>query len=258
MNRYCALLLIACLPVTQTRADIVTGEEAFLEGDYESAYSDLLQIGLDNLLAAYYLGVISLDRLRPSANPERGIRWLTYAALRGHAGAQLRLAIAYEDGDGVDQDYLAAAEWMLDAAQGGNADAQYYLGQYYRNGQGVVQDDAQAYEWIHRSVEYDISHDRLLDALLYLGAACEWGRGVPQDLIESYKWLSLASSFSTNDARMHDEASRALGALRTRMNGVQLADAAHRAEEWWAEKQKMYGRYFAGTASDRARWRAGP
>ena len=163
------------------------------------------------------------------------------AAEHGHVGAQLALAIAYDLGEGVAQDYPSRCRWMTEAAYGGNADAQYYLGQYYRIGQGVVQDDAQAFEWIHRSVEYGISHDRLLDALLYLGGACEWGRGLRQDLAEAYKWFSLTASYSMNDVRMLDEASRAMDALRIRMASAELAAAGKRAHEWREEKFAMYG-----------------
>jgi len=246
MKQSALLLLLVCMPWTQPRAGIVEGEQAFRIGDYERAYEELSPIGLSNVLAAYYLGLLNLDVRWSRANPAMGIRWLTLSAQRGQAAAQTRLALAYEYGDVVAQDYRAAARWMLEAARGGNADAQYYLGQYYRNGRGVVQDDAQAFAWIHRSVEYHIAHERLLDALLYLGAACEWGRGLRQDLVEAYKWYALASSYSSNDFKMHDEAILALGALQTRLSALQIAEAGKRADAWWSEKQAMYGNYYAG------------
>ena len=258
MARYPILLLLLTLPVAQPRAGIVEGERAFLAGDYEFAASELLPLVAGNVLAAYYLGVMNLDTQWTKRNAELGTQWLTIAAHRGHTGAQRRLALAYEHGDVVERDYRVAAQWMLEAARGGNADAQYYVGRYYRNGQGVIQDDAQAVEWIHRSVEYDISHDRLLDALLYLGAAYEWGRGRAQNLTEAYKWFSLASSYSTDDATMRDEAALALDALRIRMSPTQLAEAGERAEAWRMEKEQMYGSYYAGSAARSLPWRSSP
>jgi TPR repeat protein len=239
MNRYGISLLLACLPIAGVRADIVRGDQAFAAGEFERAYVELLPIGHSNPLAAYYLGVMYMDGLGVAASTEFGIRWLTLAATRGHTAAQLRLALAYQDGDGVQRDYTTAAQWMTESAFGGNADAQYFLGQYYRDGLGVVQDDRMAFEWVNRSVEYGSSHERLLDALLYLGSACEWGRGLRQDLTEAYKWYSLASGYSTNDMSMRNEAARALGALRIRMNASQLAAATQRAQEWRDAKQKM-------------------
>jgi hypothetical protein len=242
VKRHSILLLIACSLVSQARAGLLEGHEAFAVGDFDRAYAEFLPLaGMNNWIGAYYLGVMHMEGLGVAANAENGARWLRRAADSGHAGAQLRLATAYENGEGVAQDYRAAARWMLEAARGGNADAQYYLGQYYRDGRGIVQDDAQAYEWIHRSVEYDISHERLLDAFLFLGAAWEWGRGLRQDLVEAYKWFSLAASYSPNDARLHDEASRALGALRIRMNVAELEEAGRRAYVWQQESIRCTG-----------------
>ena len=254
MNRYGILLLAAYLPIAGVRAEIVAGDQAFAAGEFERAYAELLPIGHSNPLAAYYLGVMYIDGLGVARSTDFGVRWLTLAALRGHTAAQLRLALAYQDGDGVQQDYTTAAQWMTESALGGNAAAQYFLGQYYRDGLGVVQDDRMAFEWVNRSVEFGISHEHLLDAFFYLGSACEWGRGLRQDLTEAYKWYSLASGYSTNDTTMRNEAARALGALRLRMNESQLAAAAQRAQEWRDAKQRM--NFGNGLASESDRTRA--
>jgi TPR repeat protein len=240
--------LMALLPIPlslatgQALAGLAEGLAAFAAQDFERARAELMPLaGRNDPIASYHLGLLFMDGQGSQIDTEAGIWWLTRAAENGHAGAQLRLASAYDVGEGVVQDYRSAARWMAEAAYGGKADAQYYLGQYYRIGRGVVQDDAQAFEWIHRSVEYGISHDRVLDALLYLGGACEWGRGLRQDLVEAYKWFSLAASYSMNDARMLDEASRAMDALRIRMSTTDLAVAGKRAHEWREEKIAMYG-----------------
>jgi hypothetical protein len=44
-----------------------------------------------------------------------------------------------------------------------------------------------------------------------------------------------------NDARMHDEAGRAMDALRIRMSAAQLDAAGRRAQTWQDDKQQMYG-----------------
>ncbi len=243
MKRTLVLLPISLsLATGPALAGLAEGLAAFAAQDSERARAELMPLaGKNDPIASYYLGVLFMEGRGAQVDREAGIWWLTRAAEHGHVGAQLALAIAYDLGEGVAQDYRAAARWMTEAAYGGNADAQYYLGQYYRIGRGVVQDDAQAFEWIHRSVEYGISHDRLLDALLYLGGACEWGRGLRQDLTEAYKWFSLTASYSMNDVRMLDEASRAMDALRIRMASAELAAAGKRAHEWREEKFAMYG-----------------
>lgn len=236
MKRSLIPLLITGLALTDARAGLVDGDRAFSAGDFERAYAELAPLASQDPLAAYYTGLMHLDGLGIPADPPTGVYWLSRAAGAGHAGAQLRLALAYEYGYGVNQDYRVAAEWMQRSARGGNADAQYYLGEYYRDGKGVIRDDLQAYEWIHRSVDHGVSHERLLDALLYLGAAREWGRGLSQDLVEACKWYTLASSYSHNAQTLHDEANRALDALRIRMSAAEIDLASRRAQTWLDER----------------------
>ena len=243
MRKSLSSVAVACaviLAAPSSDADLREGYEAFADGRYEQAYEELLPLaGRNNPIAAYYLGIMYLDGAGVARDAQAGVLWLTRAAERGHTAAQLRLALVYERGDGIVQDYQLASQWMTAAAEGGNADAHYYLGRYYRDGRGLVQSDALAHEWIYRSVEYDISHDRFLDALLYLGAASEWGRGQRQDLVDAYKWFALASGYSVDDARMHEEAGRAMDALSIRMSATQLAEAQRRAEAWRRDKQAM-------------------
>ncbi|MDG1499144.1 MAG: tetratricopeptide repeat protein, partial [Planctomycetota bacterium] len=58
----------------------------------------------------------------------------------GDTTAQLDLAFAYFQGQGVLQDYKEAVKWYRKAADQGVADAQFSLGVAYENGQGVLQD----------------------------------------------------------------------------------------------------------------------
>ena len=53
-----------------------------------------------------------------------GVRLL----IQGNANAQFRLGYMYPDGQGVPQDYEAAAAWYRKAAEQGNKWAQYLLG----------------------------------------------------------------------------------------------------------------------------------
>ena len=74
------------------------------------------------------------------------------AALRvkanaGDADAQYKLGYAYENGQGVPQDYAQAAAWFRKAAEQGDAVAQFNLGAMYRNGQGVPQDYVESHKW---------------------------------------------------------------------------------------------------------------
>ena len=53
----------------------------------------------------------------------------------------------YDYGQGVPQDYVAAAKWYLMAAEQGVAKAQRDIGRLYAIGQGVPQDYVLAHVW---------------------------------------------------------------------------------------------------------------
>ena len=223
------------LQVPVVTAGLAEGYEAYVRGEYEIAYTELLpaaQAGDYN--AAYYLGLLYWDGNGVEKDVDTAVVWLNDAAARGHTGAQLSIALAYESGRGVKQNYHLGAEWISEAARGGNSDAQYLLGTYYRDGRGVVQDYREAYAWIERSVTGDRSNALFLDALLLLGATREWGRGLPQDLVESYKWYALAAGYSAGEAQIYYSAGRAMDALSTRMTAAEIAEAQRRADDWRA------------------------
>jgi TPR repeat protein len=214
-------------------AGLAEGYTAYVSGEYEIAYTELLPVArAGDYNAGYYLGLLYWEGNGVEKDLATAVVWLSDAAARGHAGAQLSMALAYENGQGVERNYHRGAELMSEAAHGGHPDAQYLLGTYYRDGRGVVQDQLQAYVWSERSVVGDRSNALFLDALLMLGAAREWGRGLPQDLLEAYKWYALAAGYSANEIRIYDSAGRAMGALSTRMTVMQISEAQRRADEW--------------------------
>ncbi|MGA8318035.1 MAG: tetratricopeptide repeat protein [Bradyrhizobium sp.] len=67
---------------------------------------------------------------------------------RGNARALGRLGFRYENGFGVPQNYIAAADLYRRAAEQGDAFAQSRLGLSYDKGHGVRQDFILAYKWL--------------------------------------------------------------------------------------------------------------
>ena len=57
--------------------------------------------------------------------------WYHKAAEQGYASAQTNLALMYEDGLGVQQDYVEAVKWFRKAARQGDASAMENLGASY-------------------------------------------------------------------------------------------------------------------------------
>ncbi len=72
---------------------------------------------------------------------------LQHRAEQGDVDVQYLLALEYEHGERVPQDYVEARKWFLRAAEQGYGAAQYNLGLLYAKGKGVPQDYVTAYAW---------------------------------------------------------------------------------------------------------------
>ena len=68
-------------------------------------------------------------------------------AEEGQPWAQYNLALMYDKGQGVIQDYKQAAKWWKKAAEQGHEGAQYNLAVMYSMGQGVIQSNDNSYIW---------------------------------------------------------------------------------------------------------------
>jgi len=77
-----------------------------------------------------------VNRLRPLADA-------------GDGDAQFQLGLAFERGQGVPQDFAAAAVWYRKAAEQGSVGAVNNLGVLYIKGLGVKPDYVEAYQWVY-------------------------------------------------------------------------------------------------------------
>jgi uncharacterized protein len=116
-----------------------------------------------------------------------GLSQLQARAAAGDPLAELRLAGAYESGNGVPQDEQTAFHWYRKAAEQGNREAQNKVGEMYRLGYGVLQDKSEAVHWWLKSARQGNP-----DAMCNLGGAYYNGDGVDVDESLSYAWFLLA------------------------------------------------------------------
>ena len=72
---------------------------------------------------------------------------LKIKAESGEAEAQVKLAQAYQEGNGVSRNDGLAAQWYRKAAEQGNPVAQNCLGNMYRIGTGVEKNNEAALNW---------------------------------------------------------------------------------------------------------------
>ncbi len=70
-------------------------------------------------------------------------------AEQGHAAAQYYLGFMYEQGDGVEQDYVESARWYTRAAEQGDGLSQMSLSFLYFYGEGVALDLVEALKWLY-------------------------------------------------------------------------------------------------------------
>jgi TPR repeat protein len=151
---------------------------------------------------------------------------LTAKAEGGDADAQVKLGIAYEDGNGVPKNDAVAFKWYLAAAQQGNATAQNNVGLMYRSGSGVERNKVEALKWYRMAAK-----QRNASAMFNLGTAYYNGDGTGVDDSMAYLWFLLAKSYGSQAAiaaveRMEQEAKAAQsGALE------QIGDMYARGDE---------------------------
>jgi uncharacterized protein len=79
----------------------------------------------------------------------QAVRELAPAATRGDARAQGQLGFMYENGFGVPQNYVTAADLYQSAAVQGDTFAQSRLGLSYDRGHGVPPDLILSYKWLN-------------------------------------------------------------------------------------------------------------
>jgi hypothetical protein len=91
------------------------------------------------------------------------------------------------DGDGIEQDYGAAANWFRIAAEQGHAKAQHNLAFMYESGLGVPKDCFEAAKWYRLAAEQGLASSQN-----NFGALLEAGDGVEQDYLAALDWYRRA------------------------------------------------------------------
>ena len=152
------------------------------------------------------------------------------AAERGDASAQFKLALRYDVGLGVPQDYAESVKWLRRAADQNFVKAQYNLGCMYDNGQGVSQNHAEASKWFRKAAEQGFA-----SAQKNLGAKYGIGQGVSQNNIEAYVWSSIAAN-SGDEGAMNNRDFAA-----SKLSSEALKAARTRAAELYEEIQQIKG-----------------
>jgi uncharacterized protein len=135
----------------------------------------------------------------------------------------------YAHGQGVPQDYAAAASWYRKAAEQGNAMAQYNIGVMYEDRQGVPQDHAAAMSWYRKAAEQGY-----VDAQINLGILYSMGEGVSRDYVIAHMWFSLAAGGDKKGVEAQNKMTpaQARDIVAKHMTPTQIAEAQKLVREW--------------------------
>lgn len=114
---------------------------------------------------------------------------VTRAAEAGNALAQLRLALLYDQGDGVARSARAAFEWYNRAAAQGEPESQNQIGLFYELGEGVPEN------WDLAARLFEASaRQGWMKGQFSLARAYQFGIGVPQNRQAAIEWFAKAAA----------------------------------------------------------------
>ncbi len=177
-----------------SRADVASGWQAFLDGDYETA----------------------LAELEP-------------AAQSGDATAQYYLGVLYDHGEGVARNYRTAAEWyekaaarwFAPAAEAGHPMASYLLCRMVDEGRGVERDLDRALSLCRAAADHGVTGAQYNTALLLTEQSTD-----RENWTEAYTWFLLATRANYPGAKQN------LNVVAKWLNEADIIRARAAADAW--------------------------
>jgi TPR repeat protein len=171
------------------------GLTAYSAGDYATAlreFETLAEHG--NITAQVMIGEMFDNGKGVKQDHVQAAEWYRKAANQGHGKAQYNLGGMYDSGQGVTQDYALAFHWFLKATHRGMWQAYFNVGNMYYEGKGVAKNHLKSFQYFKLAAETGsvIAQNRL--AFRYYN-----GEGVKRSLIYAYMWWDLASSNINQD-----------------------------------------------------------
>jgi TPR repeat protein len=179
------------------------------------------------------------DQVAPGGDDEaRAVASLTQAAEAGSAEAQYFLAMRYQDGRGVTQDYAHCVHLYAQAAAQEHAASINNLADKYEHGLGVAQDLGKALALYREAAEQNV-----IAAWYSLAGMYADGRGVARNMEQAVRWMRLAAEHDFLDAKARLRALQSDLNATLRAQGSQaLLDAARLDAETLYE---LAGRVYA-------------
>jgi len=144
----------------------------------------------------------------------------------GDAEAQFNLALMYDVGIGVPQNYAESGKWYRQAAERGVPEAQFALGtRYFKYGSSAKENYSAALRFFRKAADQGLAAAQFNLAVMY-----ETGLGVPTNKVESYRWYNLAAA----QGMMNALAGREL--LAEQMSREEVTEGQRRAAAFKPER----------------------
>ena len=223
-------VLVFCLALASPlKADVTSGWQAYLDGDYAAALKELTPASEGgDATAQYYLGVLYSHGEAVARNYRTAALWYEKAAAQGHTNAQFNLGLLYYGGSGkpgsstsVDRDPKTAARWFELAAKGGHPMAAYLLCQLVDDGRASERDLNRAITLCRAAADHGIAGAQFNTGLLLAERSNETG-----SWREAYTWFFLANRANYPGARQN------LEVVSRYLNDAEIAEAQAKADAW--------------------------
>lgn len=145
-----SLFCLTCLCAISVQADYASGKQAFENGDWAVAVSELQGLAeRGDSRAQYYMAYLYLNGLGTGRDDKKAVDYLQ-AAKEDNALAKSLLAYLYDVGRGVHMDKRQARVLYEESAEKGVVSSYLNLGIMYLIGGGVARDYTQAKEYFDK------------------------------------------------------------------------------------------------------------
>lgn len=143
--------------------DLDAAEAWFAKAANQGSANAAMQVG--NVIS------VRAQETGDSGRMAEAVDWFRKAAEAGETSAQYNLAVLYNNGDDVPEDFTEAGYWYERAARNGSAPAQFRLGAYYFEGKGREANPGKAKRWFTEALNN--GDERAKEALALIPAGVE-------------------------------------------------------------------------------------
>ena len=173
-------------------------------GDEEPDYAKILELyelaaergnvyGMEMAGHYYRLNYVSEDE----SNAAKAIEYFNRAIARNSNYSRVELALCYEDGLGLEQDYKKAFELYCEAAEQGYTYAGVKMGYYFEDALGVEEDYTKAFECFQKAAEAGSA-----EGMYNVGRFYKYAVGIPENPELAIEYFQKGADAGDNQAKI--------------------------------------------------------